>query len=71
MGGPFAQSLGLVLADSWFLESKVSQQPVKLQLIRCVESSGLFESSGSGKYFINKAFKADSQRMAISVQNLI
>ncbi|MBE4245312.1 hypothetical protein HJ077_22225 [Vibrio parahaemolyticus] len=45
------------------------QQPVNTRLIRCGEFSGLFESRACGNYFINKAFKTDSQRWAVLVAN--
>ncbi|MEZ8102546.1 hypothetical protein [Vibrio bivalvicida] len=47
----------------------MSQQPAKAKLIRRGKFSGLFESRACGNYFINKAFKADSQRWAVLVAN--
>ncbi len=69
MGGSFFVTLRLVFAALRFQESKVSQQPAKVRLVRCGKFSGLFESRACGNYFINKAFKTDSQRWAVLVVN--
>jgi len=58
-----------MFVECGLLESKVGQQPVNTRLIRCGKFSGLFESRGCGNYFINKAFKTDSQRWAVLVAN--
>ncbi|MEZ8103447.1 hypothetical protein [Vibrio bivalvicida] len=47
----------------------MGQQPVNTRLIRWGKFSGLFESRACGNYFINKAFKTDSQRWAVLVAN--
>ncbi|WP_446639693.1 hypothetical protein [Vibrio rotiferianus] len=47
----------------------MGQQPAKARLIHCGKFSGLFEFSACGNYFINKAFKTDSQRWAVLVAN--
>ncbi|WP_199481176.1 hypothetical protein [Vibrio owensii] len=69
VGGSFSETLGMVLAGTWFLESEVGQQPVNARLIRCGKFRDLFGSRARGKYFINKVFKLDSQRSALLVAN--
>lgn len=69
MGGSFFVTLRSVFAALRFQESEVGQQPVNTRLVRCGKFSGLFESRACGNYFINNAFKTDSQRWTVLVAN--